>query len=671
LLAPFALGLILFFIIILDKELRYQHRPPYYFAVLLAAVFVVFLVAVIMSKKSKMPPLCSMGNRLSKLYSKLSLWSILLILILLLLLYIFTTKGGRIGSDGYFYFSYLHSIYFDGDLDFYNEYNHFGLFRFSYLKGKTPTGLYHNVFSIGPALLWTPFYLTAHTAVFFYNLLGGEIEADGFSYPYATAVTFGSLVFGFLGLLIIYSILKRYFSSSLSFLTVITVLFGSFIIWYMVYEPSMSHSLSFFASSLFIFLWIRDDDKSSLKYWLLLGISAGLMAAIRWQNALFLLLPAAYGVAKGILFLREKNYRKLKRLILNVLIFLFPIFLLFIPQMIVWKSLYGAFLTVPQQSKVLWHRPEVWDLLFSSRHGLLSWTPMVYLSLIGLGFFFKKEKFLIANLSVVFIIMIYLNSIIQDWWAGWAFGSRRFASCLPIFALGFAALMDFLLRRPKILLSGFLIILIGWNLMFMMQFKRGEVLPDQPISFAEVAQRQVESVHAKAGYPFSFPANLIFSLKYGVSPGKYDLLVGRYFYQPTINVGADDEIYIGRGWSYPQVERKNVGFRWSNAWESTLLIPLQSPQNYQFSMQMWPYWVEGLPRQTVEIWINGTFLNRITLKQEPSLYSINAPSNYWKRRINEIKFRYRYIASPAETVGSKDLRRIGIAVDYIKLKIIK
>ncbi len=601
----------------------------------------------------------------------MSLCSILLVLILLLLVYIFTTKGGRIGSDGHFYFSYLHSIYFDGDLDFYNEYTHFGLFRFSYLKGKTPTGLYHNVFSIGPSLLWTPFYLTAHVAVFFNNLLGGEVEANGFSYPYATAVTFGSLVFGFLGLVLIYSILKTYFSSSLSFLTVLTVLFGSFIIWYMVYEPSMSHSLSFFSSSLFIYLWLRYHDKSNFKYWLLLGISAGIMVAIRWQNALFLLIPAAYNILKGASFLRQKNFHDLMILILNMLMFLAPIFLLFIPQMIVWKSLYGAFLTVPQQSKVLWHRPEVWDMLFSSRHGLLSWTPMIYLSLIGLGFFFKKEKFLLTNLIAVFILMIYFNSIIQDWWAGWAFGSRRFASCLPIFALGFAALMDFLLRRPKILLSGFLLILVSWNLMFMTQFKRGELPPDHPISFSEVAHRQVERVHAKIGYPFSFPANLLVSLKYGVSPGKYDLLVGRYFYHPTIDIGTDDEIYIGRGWSYAQTERENISFRWSKAWESTLLIPLQSPQNYQLSVQMWPYWVEGLPRQTVEIWINDTFHSRITLKQASSLYTINVPSFYWKSKINEIKFRYRYIASPAETVGSKDLRRIGIALDYIKLKIIK
>ena len=36
----------------------------------------------------------------------------------------------------------------------------------------------------------------------------------------------------------------------------------------------------------------------------------------------------------------------------------------------------------------------------------------------------------------------YVNATAADWWAGEAFGSRRFISCFAVFALGLAAMID-------------------------------------------------------------------------------------------------------------------------------------------------------------------------------------------------------------------------------------
>jgi hypothetical protein len=41
-----------------------------------------------------------------------------------------------------------------------------------------------------------------------------------------------------------------------------------------------------------------------------------------------------------------------------------------------------------------------------------------------------------------FLISWYVNAAVADWWAGEAFGARRFLSCYPIFVLGLAALLD-------------------------------------------------------------------------------------------------------------------------------------------------------------------------------------------------------------------------------------
>ena len=107
------------------------------------------------------------------------------------------------GADEIEYFSYLRSLAFDRDLDFANEYGHFierdpeGLaaFRETFLERReAATGRPINFASVGPALMWSPFYAVAHAVVAGWggigtNLLPLEpakdnnfIIADNFSY---------------------------------------------------------------------------------------------------------------------------------------------------------------------------------------------------------------------------------------------------------------------------------------------------------------------------------------------------------------------------------------------------------------------------------------------------------------------------------------------------------
>ncbi len=67
----------------------------------------------------------------------------------------------RVASDGIFYYSPLHSLVVDGDLDFANEYRVLGA-PAGYFQ-RTETGRLPNNFSIGPALLWLPWFVLAHT----------------------------------------------------------------------------------------------------------------------------------------------------------------------------------------------------------------------------------------------------------------------------------------------------------------------------------------------------------------------------------------------------------------------------------------------------------------------------------------------------------------------------
>jgi hypothetical protein len=105
--------------------------------------------------------------------------------------------------------------------------------------------------------------------------------------------------------------------------------------------------------------------------------------------------------------------------------------------------LYGAPLAMPQGPDFMqWTRPALGAILFSDNHGLISWTPVVALALVGLIPLARRLP-LVGAAAIAFVVASwYVNAAVADWWAGEAFGARRFVSCFPVFVLGLAALFD-------------------------------------------------------------------------------------------------------------------------------------------------------------------------------------------------------------------------------------
>lgn len=88
-----------------------------------------------------------------------------------------------------------------------------------------------------------------------------------------------------------------------------------------------------------------------------------------------------------------------------------------------------------------WTSPSLIDVLFSDWHGLLTWTPVVALALVGLVRLAREEPMVATALGAAFLVSWYTNAAVADWWAGEAFGSRRFVSCFPLFVIGLGGLM--------------------------------------------------------------------------------------------------------------------------------------------------------------------------------------------------------------------------------------
>jgi predicted lysophospholipase L1 biosynthesis ABC-type transport system permease subunit len=124
--------------------------------------------------------------------------------------------------------------------------------------------------------------------------------------------------------------------------------------------------------------------------------------------------------------------------------------------------LYGRPVAMPQGEEWMqWGSPHIIDVLFSVKHGLVSWTPVCGLALAGLWPLYKKDRVLGAACAAAFGVSLYANAAVIEWWAGEAYGLRRFVSCFPIFALGAAALIDRLSARPALVVSAISLIVIA------------------------------------------------------------------------------------------------------------------------------------------------------------------------------------------------------------------
>lgn len=382
-----------------------------------------------------------------------------------------------ITGDGLGYYAYLRSPLFDGDLDFYNEFTIFNpLGHMQYDIGdpcckRTITGLVPNLWPIGVAFLWSPFVLLAHLTVKALPLFGAHFPADGYSTPYVISVGTGTVFYGFLGMLVIFDISRRYCRISETALSTLTIWLASSLLYYMYFEPSYANALSTFTVGLFIALWNTYRNQDRLHGWLLMGAAGGLMISTLWQDIVFLLFPLWTWLRFGCRYIAQKAWSRLGRLILNGFALLTSGTLLFFPQLLAWKILFGGWFTTPRDNFMNWRSPAFLDVFLSTHNGLFPWAPVTLLGIIGLVFLYRKDRELSLCLFLSLLLVGYVNGAAADWWGGDAYGSRRLIDCTVVFVLGLAALLEQLSLRLGRWFSGALCGgAILWSLLSVTQY---------------------------------------------------------------------------------------------------------------------------------------------------------------------------------------------------------
>ena len=354
-------------------------------------------------------------------------------------------------SDGRGYYVYLPSLVVDGDLNFANQIqNHWDVdFNPDLLAKQTSQGLIPNKYPIGFALSLLPAFVLAHgvsSVLDFANIEG--FSADGYSAPYQLFCFATVLCFGFFTLVWTTQLLQKPFGFAEP-----TAVFAVLIVWlctnslyYYVREPMMVHVVSSFwvLSVVRGLLGAQQTPKTTALSGWILGFCAGMAIVCRPTNGLII---GPFFVFYSVLNIRLWSFFML---LAGTLI---PLGI----QAVVWKTLYGSFLYFSYESEGFnWSHPMLWQTLFSSKHGLIFWSPILGFSLFGLvlggfshwkaeglnsAYLASRKRFATAS-CVAFAGLWYANSCWHQWWFGDAFGARAFLELGFVFVFGLCVFLE-------------------------------------------------------------------------------------------------------------------------------------------------------------------------------------------------------------------------------------
>jgi hypothetical protein len=551
---------------------------------------------------------------------------------------LFVRSGLRLSSDGPHYFVQARSLLFDHDVDFAND----------YARVRAPAAL-ASQYPVGMALLSLPFLSLAHVLLLLGRWLGHPFTPDGFGYPYETAFDLASYGFGCLGLLVMLRATARLFPVRTALVAVVTVWLASFLIWYMAVEPSMPHAMSMAWAALMVSYWLERRPLTTSRQWALLGAMAGVSALVRWQTGVLLALPLLDGLLES-----RRSWLKSGWAVVSSA-------LCFAPQMVFWRLTAKGALAMPlAQHGVRWTRFSVAEVLFSTNRGLFTWSPVIYLSVAGLVLWARKAPRLALLFLLGFLLQVYVNASVAYWWSGWSFGSRRFDNCLLFFVVGFAALLEFVSRRPWIPLAALCAFLCAWNVGLMRQSREGRVPPDRLTSFEDVTVRNLEMFYADVGLPFAAPANWYFAWRYGVSPERFDRLFGHEgFGNLRLPFDGASDPFVGRSWSEPGADPSGRSFRWCLGGSCTILVPLKEARSYALTVRVRP--AAGTSPNWLALSVNGAPQPKRDVTDEQTL-TWPLPPPLWHRGTNELRFDFDRTAKPSDLGPSSDSRPLAGAM---------
>jgi len=167
-------------------------------------------------------------------------------------------------------------------------------------------------------------------------------------------------------------------------------------------------------------------------------------------------------------------------------LFVLPAALVFLPQYLYWRKVYGEALVTAVPLLMNWTKPHFLGFLFSTWQGAILWSPVIALGIVGLRWI--EDRSLRWALWLAILLEIYVCAATADWWGSASCGARRLVVIAPLVGLGlglghehgFKRRVGFLPPRVRIILRyGVVVLALLWNLRLTQYYAAG-LLPRNP-----------------------------------------------------------------------------------------------------------------------------------------------------------------------------------------------
>lgn len=384
------------------------------------------------------PTVGSLWSRLRSLVSDRPVTSTLLLTALLLLAIANNISWGGehwrtvLQADSKGYYAYLPAVFVQSDLEFgfIDEAEEIGSNPNLHFDYRTAVGgTYVNKYWCGTAVLQSPFFLVTHAAV---AITGGQ--TNGYGKPYVMAVCLAAITYALLGLWALAQVLATYgISRSVQSLVIVVLMFGTHLFYYTIVAPGMSHVYSFALMTLFFLHGRRYMFLPNTRSLLAMGAILGLIMLVRPVNglgvlALFFLADTGPRLIAGIASLKSFGLAALGAMTLALVIIGIQPVTYFLGAGVFWFDSYAG-------DRFNWTDPHMLDILFSYKKGLFLYTPICFVSLVGLAFLAKRSRLAFIAWAGFFVVLVYVLSSWWSWWYGGSFSSRPFVEYLPLFAI--------------------------------------------------------------------------------------------------------------------------------------------------------------------------------------------------------------------------------------------
>lgn len=371
-----------------------------------------------------------------------------------------------IGWDVSGYYWYLPSAFIYKDLkhqafgdSIINKYSPTHDFEQSYLNEN---GNRIITYSAGMALMYLPLFTIAHLSA---KPLG--YSADGFSVPYQFAIQMGSLLIALIGIWYFRRLMLMFYEDKVVALLLLLLVIGTNYLNYSAIDGAQTHNWLF---TIYVFLLLNTINfykTPSYKYAVRIGLLCGLAILIRPSEMIAVFIPLLWGMETISLKAIQEKIHFLLQHFKKLLVASVCVILVGSIQVAYWMYVAGKPFVYSYVGKTFsWKHPHFADYMFSYRSGWVTYTPMMFLVLLGVLSFLFKGKNKVAILAF-FAINLYIVCAWDIWWYGGT-GGRAMIQSYPIIFFPFASLLQLMFEKRilKWILTPALLVFTYFNLWF-------------------------------------------------------------------------------------------------------------------------------------------------------------------------------------------------------------